>query len=186
MCSLSNFYTMLGIAIGLLAVAIVGAIIPYNIPGLIVAIAAVVSVSILIGLMRNALAAWEACMGPSAACGSVSPLINLLGQAASILSVVSFAAALAIEIPAVAALTNWFTAWLGTTLGAVAAGLKATGIAACVATIGILVGLATNVKGNEDCRTRERTTSPPLGQGSGGLTSTPPTGGTRASGPSAS
>ena len=175
MCSLSTFYTMLGIAIGLLVVAVIGAVIPYNVPGLIVAIAAVISVTVLISLMRNELAAYNACMGPSARCGSVNSVIDLLGQAAAILSVVSFAAALALEIPAVAALTNWFTAALGTTLGNIAYGLKMAGVAACVATGLILAGLATNVKTYEDCRNAERAPAPPVGTGTGGLTSAPTT-----------
>lgn len=176
MCSLSTFYTMAGIAIGLLVVAVIGAVIPYNIPGLILAIAAVISVTVLISLMRNELAAYNACMGPSARCGSVSSLIDLLGQAAAVLSVLSFTAALALEIPAVAALTNWFTAWLGTSLGAIAAGLKAAGIAVCIATGLILAGLLTNVKTYEDCRNAERAPAPPVGTGTGGLTSPPTTG----------
>lgn len=176
MCSLSTFYTMLGIAIGLLAVAIVAALIPYNVPGLIVAIAAVISVSVLFSLMRSELAKYNACMGPSARCGSINSQIDLLGQAASILSAVSFAAALALEIPAVAASTNWITGWLGTTLENLAYGLKVTGAVACGAAIAILIGLVTNVKAYEDCRSAERTPAPPVGTGTGGLTSPQPTG----------
>ena len=181
MCSLSKFYTMLGIAIGLLVVAIIAALIPYNVPGLIVAIAAVISVSVLISLMRGELAAYNACMGPSMRCG-VNTAIDVLGQAASVLSVVSFAAALALEIPAVAASTNWFTGWLGTTLESLAYGLKLTGVAGCVAALGVLIGLATNVKAYEDCRNAERAPAPPVGAAGGALTSPPLTGGTRSAG----
>jgi hypothetical protein len=142
----------------------------------------VITVSVLISLMRNELAAYNACMGPSARCG-VNTGIDVLGQAASILSVVSFAAALALEIPAVAASTNWITGWLGTTLEGLAYGLEVAGAAMCGAAILILAGLLTNVKAYEDCRNAERAPAPPVGAGGGALTFPPLTAGTRSAGP---
>ena len=82
-CSLAKFNTMIGVAIGLLALAVVGALIPFNVVGLIISIASVLTVlSIyLIPAMRDELKAYDTCMGPSTQC-SVGPSIDLLGQAA--------------------------------------------------------------------------------------------------------
>src|SRR6266550_3865764 len=99
---------MIGSAIGLLALAIVGALIPFNVVGLCIAIASVLTVSIyLIPAMRDELKAYDACMGPSTKC-SMAPNIDLLGQVAAIVSAVAFIAALALEIPAIAAVASIF------------------------------------------------------------------------------
>jgi hypothetical protein len=173
-CSLSKFYRMLWEAIGLLALAIAGALIPLNIIGLVASVASVATVSfVLIPAMREELKAYDTCMGPTQSC-SVGPNIDLLGQLASILSLVAFAAALALEIPAIAALASVFLAWLGVTLEAAASALKYSGCVACGAGILILLGLLTNVDQYESCREKEpRDISLPIGSSESELSSTP-------------
>lgn len=166
-CSLSKFYTMIASAIALLALAVAGALVPFNVVGLSVSIASVLTVSIfLIPGMRAELRAFDTCMGPSTKC-SVGPNIDLLGQVASIVSAVAFIAALALEISAIAAIATVIFAWIGLTLEAGAALLKYSGIVASAAAGLILVGLLTNVRNYEACRKAEKT--PPTGTGTGGL-----------------
>jgi hypothetical protein len=154
-------------AIALLALAVVGALIPFNVVGLAISIASVLTVSIfLIPAMRAELRAFDTCMGPSTNC-SVGPNIDLLGQVASIVSAVAFIAALALEISAIAAIATIFFAWIGLTLEAGAALLKYSGIVASATAGLILVGLLTNVRNYEACRRGEVT--PPTGTGTGGL-----------------
>jgi hypothetical protein len=168
-CSLSKFYTMIASAIALLALAVVGALIPFNVVGLAISIASVLTVSIfLIPGMRAELRAFDTCMGPSTKC-SVGPNIDLLGQVASIVSAVAFIAALALEVAAIAAIATVIFAWIGLTLEAGAALLKYSGIVASGAAGLILVGLLTNVRNYEACRQSEKT--PPIGTGTGGLVS---------------
>lgn len=155
---------MLTFALVLLGVAIAGALVPFNVPGLIVAIAAVLGAAALISAMRDELRAYDECMGPGTSC-SVGPNIDLLGQAASIISAGAFIAALALEIPAVAAMATGVLAALGLSLEAAATVLKYSGIVACGATILILLGLLTNVKAYEACREAER--DPTRDSGSG-------------------
>jgi hypothetical protein len=163
---------MIASAIALLAAAVVGALIPFNVVGLGISIASVLTVSIyLIPAMRAELRAFDTCMGPSTKC-SVGPNIDLLGQVASIVSAVAFIAALALEISAIAAIATVIFAWIGLTLEAGAALLKYSGIVASGAAGLILVGLLTNVRNYEACRTAENT--PPTGTGTGGLESGTP------------
>lgn len=172
-CSLSKFYGFLATAIGLLLLAIAGALIPYNVVGLIISIASVLSVSFgLIPAMRDELKAYDACMGPSTNCGSIASSIDLLGQAAAIISAIAFILALSLEIPAIAALATVIFGWIGLALEAGAYALKLSGIIACGVTILILIGLVSRVKVYEDCRNAERAPKPPRGSGAP-LTSTP-------------
>jgi len=70
--------------------------------------------------------------------------IDTLGQAAAVLSVVSFVAAGIMEIAALALLYSWLLAWLGVSIQAAVATLVYSGIAACATVIAILLGVISN------------------------------------------
>jgi hypothetical protein len=154
-CSLATAYTLIAAAIVALGAAIALAAIFFNIPGLVVAIALVLTVSFyLIPSIRKELTTYEQCRGPSTRC-SMASNINLLGQAAMLISVLAWGAALVGYIACLAALLSWFLAWLCGILVPAAESLKWAGIFANGAAILILIGLRTNVANYEACRDEE-------------------------------
>jgi hypothetical protein len=74
-----------------------------------------------------------------------------------LLSIVSWTVAVALEIPAVAALASFFLAWIGVSLAALAATLRLAGIGGAAACAVVLIGVATNVAGYAACRDNEAT-----------------------------
>ena len=154
-CSLKNFYVLAVAAIALLVVAIIGAVIPYNVGGLCLAITSVASVSfIIIPAMRDELKNYDTCMGSGTKC-NVASIIDLLGQLASIISFTAFLVALLCEIPAVEFNASIFLVWLGVVFETAASYFKYLGIVNSVICICLLTGLLANVKAYQDCREKE-------------------------------
>jgi hypothetical protein len=176
-CSLTKFYTLLGVAIALLVVAIVMGIFFVNIPGLIIAIASVVGVTILIPILKAELEAYEKCRGQSLSC-HIAPAIDWLGLAASVLSVISFTIALLLVTNASTLLSNFFTAWLGLALQGAAQAVALAGVAGCAAALGYLGMLYQSLSDYVTCKDKEDAGSgPPRGpSGSPGGPSGPPIG----------
>jgi hypothetical protein len=153
-CSLNTVVALIVSSTALLAGAIAAAYFWPTAYPLLAAAAMVAVVSFgLIPAIKNALLAYAACRGPSREC-SISTGINTLGQAASIISVVSFAVAGAMQIAALAFLFIWFLAWIGVGMQAAVAALVYSGIAACVAVIIILAGVLTQAFSFKNCMDR--------------------------------
>jgi hypothetical protein len=168
-CSLTKVYALITAAIAMLATAIAAASIFFNIPGLIVAIGLAGAVSGIPGTnlgmisqIRLGLLEYDRCRGPSERC-SMGPNIDLLGRAASLLSVVAWIAALALQISALGFITSFFLAWLGVSMAAAGEALKWSGIVGAAATAAVLVGLLTQVRNYQVCRDEEA----PIGTGGG-------------------
>ncbi|MDH4161992.1 MAG: hypothetical protein OEW15_04800 [Nitrospirota bacterium] len=104
----------------------------------------------MIPAIKNALIAYAECRGASDKC-SISYAINTLGQAASILSVVAFTVAALLQLTALAFISSWILALIGVAMEAAVAALVYSGIAACVATIGIFAGVLTNAYSYKSC-----------------------------------
>jgi hypothetical protein len=154
-CSLATAYALIATAITALGAAIALAAIFFNVPGLAVAIGLVLTVSLyLIPRIRDELTAYEQCRGPSTRC-SMASNINLLGQAAALISVIAWGAALVGYIACLVASASFFFAWLCGVLVPLAEVLKWSGIVANGAAIAILVGLVTNVANYKSCRDNE-------------------------------
>jgi hypothetical protein len=118
---------------------------------LFVAAALVAAVSFyFIPAIKQALLDYAACRGPSDKC-TISTNINTLGQAAGILSVVSFVAAGIMEIAALGFLYTWLLAWLGVSIQAAVAALVYSAIAACATVIAILLGVLSNAYSFKNC-----------------------------------
>jgi hypothetical protein len=100
--------------------------------------------------IKQALLDYITCRGPSK-CNLATIGIDTLGQAAAILSAVSFFAAGVMEIAALAFLYSWFLAWLGVSIQAAVSYLVYAGISACVVVIGILLGVLSNAYGYKSC-----------------------------------
>lgn len=149
-----NLNTVLGLVAGasaLLAAAIVAAYYwptAYPLFGA-AALVGVVSFG-LIPAIRNALIAYADCRGESTKC-SISYSINTLGQAASILSVVSFTVAGLLQVTALAFLASWILAFIGVAMEVAVAALVYSGIAACGATILIFAGVLTKAYSYKSC-----------------------------------
>jgi hypothetical protein len=101
--------------------------------------------------IKQALLDYAACRGPSDKCDIKVLGLDTLGQAAAVLSVVSFVAAGLLEITALALISSWILSWLGVTMQAAVAYLVKQGIVACVIVIGILLGVLTNAYGYKNC-----------------------------------
>ena len=154
-CSLTKTYALIASAIAMLAVAVVLAWFFLNWIALLAAIALAGTVSLgMIPAIRGSIDAYVACRGPSRRC-SIASAIDVLGQAAALVSVAAWVAAVALEIPALAALASWFFAWLGVSLAGIAAGLRVSGIVGAVACAAVLAGVATNAAGYAACRDSE-------------------------------
>lgn len=154
-CSTTKTYILISSAVTMLGTAVALAYIFLNWVGLIFAIGLAATVSfVMIPQIRHAIREYSDCRGPSQGC-DVSSSINSLGQAAALVSIVSWTIAVALEIPALAALASIFFSWIGATLAAVAAGLRLTGAIGAAACAAVLVGVATNFASYVACRDSE-------------------------------
>lgn len=161
-CSLKSVLLNIVIAIALLSLAIA---LSYWWPTaypLFVAAAAVVVVALkLIPSIKNGLSEYAECretprtplIGAPKGC-SISYSINHLGQAASILSAISFAAAGALQIAALAAFASIVLAWLGVALEAAVVALVYSGQVSCGAVILLLIGVRTDANAYKRCMDR--------------------------------
>jgi len=104
----------------------------------------------LIPAIKDALIAYAACRGPSSKC-SISYSINTLGQAASIISVVSFTIAGLLQVTALAFMASWILALIGVAMEPAVAALVYSGIAACGATILLFAGVLTDAYSYKSC-----------------------------------
>ena len=151
-CSLNSVIALISAAIAALAGAIALAIIFFNLPGLIIATILVGTVTFaLIPQIKAGLQAYADCRGPSETC-TMSLALNTLGQAAGIISIISFAAAIALLITALAFIVSVILSWLGLTLAAAAEILQIAGCVGCGAGILILLGVMTNALAYKACR----------------------------------
>jgi hypothetical protein len=167
-CNLAKVYVLIASAIAMLAAAIAAASIFFNVPGLIVAIALALAVSGIPGTnlgiiaqIRLGLLEYDQCRGPSERC-RIGPNIDLLGQAASLLSVVAWTIALVLQISALGFITSFFLSWLGVSLAAAGEALKWSGIVGAGAAAAVLIGLLTQVRNYEACRDAEGRGEPPI------------------------
>jgi hypothetical protein len=144
-CNIGNIIALIIGAIATLAAAIAAAHFWLGAVPLFIAAALVAVVSFyFIPAIKNALLACpESC--------KVSSLINTLGQAAAILSVVAFLVAGAMQLTALAFIASWILSWLGVAMEAAVAALTYSGIATCFIVMLILFGLLTQVLANQKC-----------------------------------
>jgi len=170
-CSLTKAYSLIAAAIAALGAAAAAAFVFFNVPGLVAAIALVAGVAFgLIPAIRAELEAYEQCRGPSDRC-RMSSNIDLLGQAAGFVGILSFTIALASQSAAILALVSFFGAWAAPALIAAGEVAKWSGIASCMAGAGILVGLAAQLASYQSCRDEEDRGRPPVGSSAAGLQS---------------
>jgi hypothetical protein len=154
-CSLTKTYVLISVAIAMLVAAVVLAYFFLNWVALLAAIALAATVSFaMIPAIRSSIRDYVTCRGPSQRC-SISPAIDVLSQAAVVLSITSWTIAVALEIPAVAALASAFLAWLGVSLAVLAVPWRLPGIGCAAACAAVLVGVLTNVSGYAACRDDE-------------------------------
>ena len=160
-CSLTKAYALIVSAIAMLAAAIALAVIFFNIPGLIVAIALVLAVSGIpftdlgmVDQIRIALREYATCMGPSENC-PIAPSIDLLGKVPMIIGIASWTMALVLQISGLGFLASWILAWVGLPLIAAGEALKIAGSLLVGAGAVMLIGLLTQVRTYEDCRKSE-------------------------------
>jgi hypothetical protein len=73
------------------------------------------------------------------------------GQAAAVLSLISFALAGAMEVTALAFIFSWFLSWLGLSMQAAVAILVASGISSCAIVILILLGVLSDAYSYKSC-----------------------------------
>jgi hypothetical protein len=150
-CSFSTVTVLITIAIALLVAAIVISGFWVTAIPLFVAASLVAAVSFgLIPAIRNALGVYAQCRGSLERC-SISPALNTLGQAAAILSVISFAAAAILQVAALAFLYSWFLAWLGVSIEAAVALMVTSGQYSCAVTVFILLGVLANAWAFKNC-----------------------------------
>jgi|SRR6185437_6592793 len=151
-CSLQSVIGSISLAIGMLAGAIVLAVVfDSSAIALFGAAALVLGVTAaVIPALKDAIVNYSACRGPSRTC-SISTTISTLGQVTSVLSVISFVVAGALQLSVLAFLSNYITAIAGLALSTIVKGLVDSGIAACVAGIGILLGVLSQVLSYKSC-----------------------------------
>lgn len=161
-CSLTTVAALIAAAIALLAVAIVISYLWVAAIPLFIAAGLVAGVSFgLIPAIKNALSAYTQCRGTSGKC-TISLAINTLGQAAAVLSLISFVAAAVMEVAALAFLYSWFLAWLGVSLQVAVAAMVKAGQFSCAITILILLGVLSNAWAFKKCMDQQ-------GSGTGGV-----------------
>lgn len=154
-CSLDTVAGLVAGAIALLAAAIGLAIYWATVLPLLGAAAIVGTVSfVFIPAIKKAVTDYATCRGPTATC-SLSPVINTLGQAGNVLSLIGFTAAAALQIAAIAFYASIILAWVGIPLSAAASGFTGAGIVGCGATILILAGMLTNAYSFKSCMDRQ-------------------------------
>ena len=150
-CSLNSIAGLISAAIALLVAAIAISYFWVAAVPLFIAAGLVASVSFaLIPAIKNALLAYAQCRGASETC-PLSLTIGSLGQAAAILSLVSFLAAAVMEVAALAFLYSWLLAWLGVSMQAAVALLVKSGQYSCAITILILLGVLANAWSYKNC-----------------------------------
>jgi hypothetical protein len=165
-CSLNTVAGLISAAIALLLGAIVLSYAWVAAAPLFIAAAMVATVSLyFIPHIKAALLAYAACRGPAGKC-SLSLGINNLGQAAAVLSLVSFLAAGLLEIAALALLASWILAFLGVTAQAAVAALVTAGQFSCAIVILVLLGVLTNAWSFKSCMDKQRGD---VGSGSGSV-----------------
>jgi hypothetical protein len=101
--------------------------------------------------IKTALLAYAACRGSRGKCPSLSIGVNALGQAAIILSLISFVLAGSLEIAALAFIVSWFLGWLGLLMQVSVLHFVEAGVASCVVAIIILIGVLTNAYSYKSC-----------------------------------
>jgi hypothetical protein len=100
--------------------------------------------------IKNALLGYATCRGPAGKC-TVATGVNALGQAAAVLSLISFALAGAMEITALAFIFSWFLSFIGIGIQAAVAILVASGMSSCAIVILILLGVLSNAYSYKSC-----------------------------------
>lgn len=154
-CNLDAVIGLIAGAIAALVAAIVLAYYWSSALPLFVAAALVAGVSFgFIPGLKNALVSYASCRGSSRVC-SISYAINTLGQIASIISLVGFAIAGALQVTALAFISSVILAWLGVTLEAAVAVLVYSGISTCGASMLLLAGVLTNALTFKSCMDRQ-------------------------------
>jgi putative Mn2+ efflux pump MntP len=150
-CSLNAVAGWIALAIAMLVAAIVASYLWVTAVSLFIAAALVAAVSFaVIPAIKNALIAYVQCRGNSDKC-SISLGINTLGQAASVLSSVSFLLAAVMQVAALAFLYSWILSWLGVTIEAAVAKLVLAGQFSCAFVALILIGVLTNAWSFKSC-----------------------------------
>jgi hypothetical protein len=149
-CSLSAFYGYVTGAIAALVAAMALAYFWVAALPLFAAAALVASVSLyFIPHIKQALLDYVACRGPGEC--STTSLINNLGQAMAVLSVISFALAGAMEVTALAFLFSWFLAAIGVAMQVAVSYLVAAGLFSCAIVILILIGVLSSAWSYKKC-----------------------------------
>ena len=149
-CSLNSAYALIAAAIGFLIAAIAAAYFWIAAVPLFIAAGLVAAVSFgFLPAIKNALIAYAQCRGPGKC--TMSLAIDTLGQAAAILSAISFLAAAVMEVAALAFLYSWFLAWLGVTIQVAVAFMVKAGMFSCAITILLLLGVLTDANSYKSC-----------------------------------
>ncbi len=151
-CNFDRVVGVISLTIGILvAAAIIAGVFHATVIGPIGAAALVVLVSlVMIPLIRTTLMNYVSCRGPSRAC-SLSHGIDVLGQAAGLISAFAFLAAGILQIAALAFLADFITALVGLALEALVWGLIISGIVGCVAAVIVLSGVLTEANAYKSC-----------------------------------
>jgi hypothetical protein len=100
--------------------------------------------------IKDALLAYATCRGSSGKC-TITTGVDTLGQAAAVLSLISFPLAGAMEVTALAFIFSWFLSWLGLSMQAAVAILVASGISSCAIVILILLGVLSDAYSYKNC-----------------------------------
>ena len=155
-CSLDKVAGLISAAIAALLAAIALAWLWMTALPLFAAAALVATVTFsLIPAINQAIRDYAACRGPSGKCGTART-IDVLGQAASTLSFVSFAVAGAMQVAALAFLFSWFLAWIGVGMMVAVLFLVKAGIVSCAITALILIGVLSNAWAFKKCMDAEQ------------------------------
>lgn len=150
-CSLNTVAGLIATAIALLVAAIVISYLWVTAIPLFIAAALVASVAFyFIPAIRTALQDYAACRGPSDKC-TISDLLNTLGQAAAVLSLVSFTVAAIMQIAALSFIASWVLSWLGVSMEAAVAFLVTAGQYSCAIVALILLGVLTQAWAYKKC-----------------------------------
>lgn len=159
-CSLNKVAGLISAAIAALVAAIALSYFWITALPLFAAAALVASVAFyFIPAIKQAILDYVACRGPSDKC-RISLALDNLGQAAAVLSVVSFAAAAIMQIAALAFLYSWLLSWLGVSMMVAVAFLVKAGQFSCAITVLILLGVLSNVWAYKKCMDQQQPSGP--------------------------
>lgn len=159
-CSLNKVAGLIAAAIAALVAAIALSALWITALPLFGAAALVASVAFyFIPAIKQAILDYVACRGPSDKC-RISLALDNLGQAAAVLSVVSFAVAATMQIAALAFLYSWFLSWLGIGMMVAVALLVKTGQYSCAITVLILLGVLSNIWAYKKCLDEQQPSGP--------------------------